>query len=70
VILSFVALVIIEAFSTFVDLGNASVYILVGAMLNVPRFLILEIVIGYLYKRLYGKPNFGLDRSTTGSLGG
>jgi len=27
---------------------------LVGAMLNVPRFLIPGIVIGYLYKRLYG----------------
>jgi uncharacterized protein (DUF697 family) len=25
-----------------------------GAMLNVPRFLFLGIVIGYLYKRLYG----------------
>ncbi|MDD1770000.1 MAG: hypothetical protein LUO79_02845, partial [Methanomassiliicoccales archaeon] len=27
---------------------------LVGAVLNVPTFLILGIVIGYLYKRLYG----------------
>ena len=27
---------------------------LIGAMLNVPRFLFLGIVIGYLYKRLYG----------------
>jgi hypothetical protein len=54
VILSFVALVIIEAFSTFVNLGNASVYILVGAGMNVPRILALGIAIGYLYKRLYG----------------
>src|SRR5665647_1603550 len=27
---------------------------LIGAMLNVPRFLIPGIVVGYLYKRLYG----------------
>src|SRR4030067_1087606 len=27
---------------------------LIGATLNVPRFLFLGIVIGYLYKRLYG----------------
>jgi hypothetical protein len=27
---------------------------LIGEVLNVPRFLFLGIVIGYLYKRLYG----------------
>jgi hypothetical protein len=27
---------------------------LIGAMLNIPRFLIPGIVVGYLYKRLYG----------------
>ena len=30
----------------------------IGAMLNVPRFLILGLVIGYLYKRLYGSAYF------------
>jgi len=54
VILSFVALVIIQALSTFLNLSKSPVYILIGAMLNVPRFLALGIVIGYLYKRLYG----------------
>lgn len=56
-ILSFVALVIaiivIQGAVSFLEpSGNALRYFLVGAMLNVPRFLILGIVIGYLYKRL------------------
>jgi hypothetical protein len=55
-ILSFVALVIV-----FILLGVAASrtsdawhVFLIGAVLNVPRFLFLGIVIGYLYKRLYG----------------
>jgi hypothetical protein len=55
VILSFVALVIIEAPSTFLNLSKSPVYLLIGAMLNVPRFLALGIVIGYLYDRLNGR---------------
>jgi hypothetical protein len=53
VILTFAVLCIIEAFSIFVNLNNASVYLflLIGAGMNVPRFLALGIVIGYLYKR-------------------
>ena len=54
-ILSFVALVIIEALSTFVNPSNAYVYLLIDTGMNVPRFLALGIVIGYLYKRLYGE---------------
>ena len=55
-IMTFAALCIIEAFSIFINLNNASVYLflLIGAGMNVPRFLALGIVIGYLYKRLYG----------------
>jgi len=55
VILSFVALVIIEALSTFGNPSNAYVYLLIDTGMNVPRFLALGIVIGYLYKRLYGQ---------------
>ncbi|BAI60500.1 hypothetical protein MCP_0428 [Methanocella paludicola SANAE] len=53
VILSFAALCIIEAFTIFVNLNNAPVYLflLIGAGMNVPRFLALGLVIGYLYKR-------------------
>jgi NhaP-type Na+/H+ and K+/H+ antiporter len=53
VILTFAVLCIIEAFSIFVNLNNASVYLflLIGAGMNVPRFLALGIVIGYIYKR-------------------
>ena len=54
VILSFVAMVIIEVLSTLVNPNNASVYLLIDTGMNVPRFLALGIVVGYLYKRLYG----------------
>ena len=54
VILSFAALVIIEVLSTFGNLSNAYVYLLIDTGMNVPRILALGIVIGYLYKRLYG----------------
>ena len=56
VILSFIALVIamilLEAPASF-GTSDALYYFLFGTMLNVPRFLVLGIVIGYLYKRLY-----------------
>lgn len=51
VALSFAALCIIEAFSVLVNPGNASVYLLISAGINVPRFLALGLAIGYLYKR-------------------
>ena len=57
VILSFVFLVIIAAFSIFLNLSKSPVYLLVGAGLNVPRFLALGIVIGYLYDRHYRTPS-------------
>ena len=53
-ILSFTALVIIEVLSTFGNLDNAYVYLLIDTVMNIPRILALGIVIGYLYKRLYG----------------
>ena len=57
VILSFIALVIaiilLEAPASF-RTSDALYYFLFGIMLNVPRFLFVGIVIGYLYKRLYG----------------
>jgi NhaP-type Na+/H+ and K+/H+ antiporter len=53
-ILSFVALVIIEVLSTLVNPGNASVYLLIDTGMNVPRFLALGIVIGHLYDKLNG----------------
>jgi len=56
-ILSIIALVIgailLEAPSSF-GTSDALYYFLFGTMLNVPRFLFVGIVIGYLYKRLYG----------------
>ena len=53
-ILSFVAMLMIEVLSTLINPSNASVYLLIDTGMNVPRFLALGIGIGYLYKRLYG----------------
>ena len=55
-ILSFIALVtlllVIEVPSAL-RTGNASYYFFIGVLLNVPRFLVFGIVVGYLYKRLF-----------------
>jgi uncharacterized protein YacL len=57
VILSIIALVIgailLEAPASF-GTSDALYYFLFGTILNVPRFLFVGIVIGYLYKKLYG----------------
>jgi len=57
VILSFIALVIatilLEAPASF-RTSDALYYFLIGTMLNVPRFLFVGVVVGYLYKRLFG----------------
>ena len=54
-ILSFVAMFMIEFLSTLVDPNNASVYLLIDTGMNVPRFLALGIVIGHLYDKLNGE---------------
>ena len=53
-ILSFVAMVIIEVLSTLFNPTNASVYLLIDTGMNVPRFLALGIVVGHLYDKLNG----------------
>ena len=59
VILSFVALgivlILLGVAASRVGPSDALHVFLIGAVLNVPRFLFLGIVIGYLYKRLYGQ---------------
>ncbi len=59
-ILSIIALVIgailLEAPSSF-GTSDALYYFLFGTILNVPRFLFVGIVIGYLYKKLYKGSN-------------
>jgi len=63
VILSIIALVIstilLEAPSSF-GTSNALYYFLFGTILNVPRFLILGVVVGYLCKTLYKESNPGV----------
>jgi hypothetical protein len=51
-ILSFLAMLIIEILSTLVDPKNASTYLLVDTAMNVPRFLALGWVVGHSYDRL------------------
>jgi len=53
-ILSFVAMFMIELLSTLVDPNNASVYLLIDTGMNVPRFLALGMVVGHLYDKLNG----------------
>lgn len=55
VILSFIALAIIEAFTVVVSLSSLSVYYLVGAVINIPRFLALGLVIGFAWDRLHDR---------------
>src|SRR4030042_4004194 len=51
-ILSFVAMLMIEVLSTLVNPSNASVYLLIDTGMNVPRFLALGIVVGHLYDKI------------------
>jgi len=53
-ILSFVAMGMIEVLSTLANPNNASVYLLIDTGMNVPRFLALGLGIGYLYNKLNG----------------
>ena len=59
-LLSFIALVIaiilIDVPQSFLLPGSrdALYFFLIGVMFNAARFLLLGIVIGYLYRRLYG----------------
>ena len=53
-LLSFVAMFMIEFLSTLVDPNNASAYLLIDTGMNVPRFLALGIVVGHLYEKLNG----------------
>ena len=53
-ILSFVAMFMIEILSTLGNPSNASVYLLIDTGMNVPRFFALGIVVGHLYDKLNG----------------
>ena len=64
VILNFVALLIIETFTALLNLRNSSVYLLIGAGINVPRFLALGIVIGYMYDRWSGTSRYLFQERT------
>lgn len=52
VILSLLAFVVIEGFSVLLSLGTSPIYLLIGAGLNLPRFLALALAVGCLYDRM------------------
>ncbi len=58
-ILSVLALVLLTIVTwgagSLAEPSDASRYFLIGTVLNVPRFLMLGIAVGYLYRRLYGR---------------
>jgi uncharacterized protein YacL len=54
-ILSFVVMVMIEILSALGNPAHASVYLLLDAGMNAPRFLGLGLVIGYLFDKQKGK---------------
>ena len=68
VILSFIALIIVTILlgvpaSFLTPNSDPMRYFLIGALFNVLRILALGIVIGYLYRRLYGSAYYGLARA-------
>jgi len=54
-------LALIQSFATILDLGYPTFYILLGAALNVPRFLALGVVVGVLGRSFGDRPS-GLQR--------
>jgi hypothetical protein len=50
-ILSFSAMAIIEVLSALANPAHASIYLLLDTGMNVPRFLALGLVIGYIFDR-------------------
>jgi len=50
-LLSFTAMVIIEFLSALANPAHASIYLLLDTGMNVPRFLALGLVIGYVFDR-------------------
>lgn len=54
-ILGFLIMVMIEVLSALGDPAHASTYLLLDTGMNVPRFLALGLVIGYLFDRQKGK---------------
>jgi hypothetical protein len=51
IILSLLALIIVEPVVSLLHGGNELYYFLVGGALSVPRFLFLGLIIGYLYEK-------------------
>lgn len=62
-ILACLAMGVVEAFSLVVEAGRLSIYHLIGAGLNVPRFLALGAAIGWLGGILTGRPRDVLGQS-------
>jgi hypothetical protein len=53
-ILSFIAMLMIEVLSTLGNPDNAFVYLIIDTGMNVPRFFALGMIVGHLYDTLHG----------------
>lgn len=62
ILLALLVMGLIEAFSLVVDAGRLSLFHLIGAGLNVPRFLALGATIGWLCRPLTRLPRDVMDR--------
>lgn len=62
ILLALLVMGVIEAFSLVVDAGRLSLFHLIGAGLNVPRFLALGATIGWLCRPLTRRPRDVMDR--------
>jgi hypothetical protein len=49
-----VAIIVFQGGASMLHPGDGGRYFLIGALLNVPRFLVLGLLVGYVYERLYG----------------
>jgi len=58
-----IAIVMVQGASSLLVRSDALRYFLIGAALNVPRFLSLGVIIGYLYERLYAGQHSSRTRS-------
>ena len=50
-LLSLMAMGVIEAFSIMVDIDHLSIFHVIGVAMNVPRFVALGVAIGWLFER-------------------
>ena len=67
-LLSLMAMGVIEAFSIMVDIDHLSVFHVIGVAMNVPRFVALGVAIGWPFER--SAPSTGIQREPADRIAG